>query len=99
MMLELDQPNRLAENLRKASEQNPRVGKTVADPYLLSGNRLDIGALAAMKITNASALLNHEHRSFSTLAKVVRYAAADESKITADDRKKRFKFGVPRRRL
>ena len=50
-------------------------------PYTLAGDALHFGPLAATKMACAPALMDQEQRYFDTLAKVTRYAVADDGAL------------------
>jgi heat shock protein HslJ len=49
--------------------------------YTLAGDALHFGPLAATKMACAPALIDQEQRYFDTLAKVTRYAVADDGAL------------------
>ncbi len=63
-------------------------------PYTLAGDALHFGPLAATKMACAPALMDQEQRYFDTLAKVTRYAVADDGALlltTAEGREIRLR--------
>ena len=63
-------------------------------PYSLAGDALRFGPLAATKMACAPALMDQEQRYFDTLAKVTRYAVADDGALlleTAEGKEIRFR--------
>ena len=63
-------------------------------PYTLAGDALRFGPLAATKMACAPALMDQEQRYFDTLARVTRYAVADDGALlleTAEGKEIRFR--------
>src|SRR5262249_32622005 len=50
-------------------------------PYTLSGDALSFGQMAATRMACAPAVMDQEQRYFDTLAKVKRYAVADDGAL------------------